>query len=118
MNDLVVDVALAELESVLHHRQLRRVFVHPAAELLRAFAKPLGEHSMKVPRRDDLRALRVQSAIAHAHAMDGVHQLGDQKKAKARLSEAGDAPLRRVQDPRVFDRVLDGVLVRHKPGER
>ena len=58
-----------------------------------------------------------QPAIAHANAMDAVPELSHEEEPEAGLPERGDSPLRRVEHPRVLDRVLDSILAEHKGPE-
>ena len=62
-------------------------------------------------RRQDLRPLGVDPAVAHPHFVYLIHQFRDEIEAEARAAESGDLALRREDHLRVLDRVLEIVLV-------
>src|SRR5438128_9437847 len=70
-----------------------------------------------MPRSKNLRAFRVQPAIANAHLVDPVHQFGNEKKAEAGIAERLDATLRRYDDFRIFYGVLEIVFAEHEPAK-
>ena len=62
---------------------------------------------------ENLRTFGMKLAVAHALAIDLVHQLADEVKAKSGLSKSGDAILRREEDLGVFDCVLEIIFAPH-----
>ena len=61
----------------------------------------------------NLRSLGVNSAVAHPHFIDLVHQFADEVEPKARVAESRDPALRRENHLGVLDRILKIIFAPH-----
>ena len=107
------DVGLAELEAVTEDGDVARAFAEEVGILRGFLAEAFSQQPAIMFGGQDLRALRVDAAVADADFIHLIHQLRDQIKAKAGAAERGDLPFGREDHARVLDRVLEVVVAYH-----
>src|SRR5438067_9289276 len=107
---ILYDVGFAKLEAVTEHGHVARALakhLHISRGLL---AEAFQEQPAIMFRRQDLRTLGVDPAVADADFVYLIHEFRDQVETKTGAAESGDLFFRREDHAGVFDRVLEVVV--------